>query len=115
MSVTAKMYLAETTRQAYNPEHKQVKLACVTRGTQNASWASATPVGSMELTINNPAAAKFFDIDEDVDYIISIEKVKRYVAGDGHAFDEDTSIKEGHYQFKGCKHCGAREEAHVSG
>ena len=58
--VTARFYVSEVTRRAYNPDHVTVKLQAAGRGEQNKAWAAATPSGTIELTINNAAAAAFF-------------------------------------------------------
>lgn len=59
--VQARFYVSEVTRYAYNPENLNVVLRAVGRGEENKTWASATPMGEMKLTIGNAAAAKWFE------------------------------------------------------
>jgi len=60
MSVQARFYVRDITRHAYNPAQVEVVLSAVSRGTENKTWASATPVGELKMSINNPAAAQWF-------------------------------------------------------
>lgn len=43
-----------------------VDLRAVTRGEDNKAWASATPSGSITMTINNELALNFFKPGEEV-------------------------------------------------
>lgn len=61
MSVTARFYVDQVTKRAYNPKHVSVTLRAAGRGDENKAWAQATPTGTIELTINNPDAAAFFE------------------------------------------------------
>lgn len=56
MAIKAKFYVAEVTRYAYNPASAKVILRAVSRGDENKEWASATPMGLLDMTIGNPAA-----------------------------------------------------------
>lgn len=103
MAVAAKMYLAEEKKYAGRSGNKEVVLRAVTRGTENKTWCSATPNGTLSLNISNPAAAEFFDVDDEVDYLITIEKVQRYTFDDGHGYED----AEGY-----CRLCGTNEAAH---
>jgi len=102
MQVQAKMYLAEEKK--YAGGTKEVVLRAVTRGPENKSWCSATPNGTLSLSISNPPAADYFDVDDESDYLITIEKVRRYVYDDGHGFETDG---EG-----SCRLCSVNEAAH---
>lgn len=55
--VVAKMFLNRVGRSTYGGE---VELSAVTRGQDNKAWASATPSGSIKLTIRNELALEFF-------------------------------------------------------
>lgn len=57
MGVRAKFYVTEVCQTTYGG---QVKLAPVTRGGENAEWASATPSGQIQMTIRNEVALDFF-------------------------------------------------------
>lgn len=61
MSVTARFYVSEMTRRAHNPGQAAIKLAPAYRGTENKAWSEATPSGSIELYVSNPAAVEQFD------------------------------------------------------
>lgn len=61
MAVVARMFVQTITKNAWNKEAAQVTLAAATRGTENKEWASATPSANLTMTINNGAAAKFFE------------------------------------------------------
>jgi hypothetical protein len=60
MAVAARFYISEMTTFAYDPNAAKMKLMCVVRGPENASWASATPSGTVEMHVTNPAAVKWF-------------------------------------------------------
>lgn len=60
MSVAARFWVDEITTRAYNPDHVSVTLRAAGRGEGNKEWAQATPTGTIELTITNPAAADWF-------------------------------------------------------
>lgn len=53
MSVRAKFFVQEVTRTTYGG---RVRLQAVCRGQDNKEWASATPAGSIEMTIRNDGA-----------------------------------------------------------
>lgn len=61
MSVSARFFVAEVTRFAYNPGATKVVLRASTRGEENKAWSSATPSGTIELNITNPAASEWFE------------------------------------------------------
>ena len=59
MAVQAKFYVAETTK--FSNEWGKVVLRPVTRGEANKDWAAATPSGTIEMSITNPPALKWFE------------------------------------------------------
>ena len=61
MSVTARFYVSEMTRRAYNAEHATIKLQPAYRGTENKAWSEATPSGAIELNVTNAAAVEQFN------------------------------------------------------
>jgi hypothetical protein len=73
MAVQARFYVAQITRNAFNPAQKSVVLHAVGRGEENKTWASATPVGKIEMSINNPKAADWFDERLGKDVAITFE------------------------------------------
>lgn len=58
--ITARFYVAEMTRRAYDPSHVTVRLQPAYKDGRNAAWTKATPSGSIELQVNNPDAAAWF-------------------------------------------------------
>lgn len=58
--VAARFYVASITRHAYNPGAGQVVLRAVSRGPENATWAAATPTGTIDLTVGNEGALATF-------------------------------------------------------
>ena len=59
----------------------EVELYPATRGEENKAWASATPSGSIKMTIGNPAAAKFFEDHLGKDVAITFDEVLAPVEG----------------------------------
>jgi hypothetical protein len=57
MTVRAKFYVQEIAQTTWGG---RVKLVAVARGSDNKEWASATPSGSIEMTILNDVALKQF-------------------------------------------------------
>jgi hypothetical protein len=60
-AVTARFYVSEMTRNAYNPEHASITLKPAYRGQENKAWATATPSGEIKLQVNNVPAVEQFD------------------------------------------------------
>jgi hypothetical protein len=76
MGVEARFWVDEITTRAYNPDHVSVTLRAAGRGEGNKSWAQATPTGTIELTITNPAAAEFFKENQGKDVAILFAPVE---------------------------------------
>jgi hypothetical protein len=98
MPVAARFYVIEHTRTASGPWHAaKIVLAAVSRGDQNRQWASATPVGRVELTINNPEAADWFlarlESGDDVSLMFDTAPVKQ--PADGHPFRVRSALLRG--------------------
>jgi len=75
MGVEARFWVDEITTRAYNPDHTSVTLRAAGRGEGNKSWAQATPTGTIEMTITNPAAAQFFKDNQGKDVAITFTPV----------------------------------------
>lgn len=110
--VRARFYVSETKRTAYsNGVGGVVVLNAVSRGDKNAQWASATPSGKVEMTINNPSAFAIFDeaLGKDVDITFTVDTpiVK---PGDGHAFRQ-TELEAGVWGG-GPGYCGECSQKH---
>ena len=61
MTVQARFFIQSIARTAGNYGGAQVLLQPVCRGKENSQWAAATPSGRIELTVNNPDAAEWFN------------------------------------------------------
>lgn len=80
MAVRAKFYVAEFTRYATGASRPgyadpapfgKVVLRPVTRGEENKEWASATPSGQFEMTVNGPGLPWFEErIGREVNILI---------------------------------------------
>lgn len=73
MSIAARFYVSEVTRFAYNPDATKVSLQAVARGPENKAWATATPSGAVQLTIQNPVASRWFEERLGKDVAITFE------------------------------------------
>lgn len=93
-TVQARFYVSKVTKHAYNPDHLEVTLQAVSRGEENKSWAAATPVGQMTLTIGNPQAARWFDERLGKDVALTFEDRIDYCSSCGG----DASEGLGQYQ-----------------
>ncbi len=120
MSVRAKFYVASITQRP-GVGGGEVTLAATARGARNAMWASATPSGSMTMTINNPAAFDFFAGlvaasrgGSQPEVFIDITPATDGQVGDGHAF-EVADVPETHYAHGNCAACGMPKEGTVFG
>lgn len=59
-TVTARFFVDEMTRRAYNPSHATIVLKPAYRGDENKAWSEATPSGKIELTVTNAGAVDVF-------------------------------------------------------
>ncbi len=113
MSVRAKFYISEVT-QYPGPAGGKVTLGAATRGARNADWASATPSGTIELNINNPAAFDFFvDLlarSKGLGFAPEVDVVLEASADtEPHAFQEFE--RADHYVNGRCVACGGDADA----
>ena len=76
MTVRAKFYVDHT--EHYTWATKVVARA-VTRGDDNKEWSAATPVGLIELTIKNEAAAAHFK--PGTEFFVTFEEVPADLTG----------------------------------
>lgn len=64
--VTARFYVAEMTRRAYDPAAAEIVLKpAYNNGSGNEAWAKATPSGNINLTVQNPTAVEWFQAAMD--------------------------------------------------
>lgn len=75
MTVRAKFYVQSITRHAYNPGAAEIKLSAVTRGQDNKSWSSATPMGSLTMSVLNESATAQFELGEE--YYLDFSKAEK--------------------------------------
>ena len=78
MAVVARFYVAQITKVAgggYAPPAPRgtVTLRAVARGEENKAWASATPSGTVEMTIINSPAFVWFEERVGKDVAITFE------------------------------------------
>jgi len=75
-AVTARFYVSEMTRYA-GAGNVRVKFSPAYANGKNAEWASATPSGSIELQVTNPAAIEEFSgwLDGRHDIHITLQPV----------------------------------------
>lgn len=68
MSVRGKFQVHSITSNHWNKESKTIKLSAVYDNgiEENAKYAKATPSGSIEIQIDNPPAAEFFELGKYV-------------------------------------------------
>lgn len=59
MSVQARFFVQSITKNAM--DQLQVTMRASGRGGENKSWAQYTPSGTLEMLVNNPDAAKWFE------------------------------------------------------
>lgn len=120
--ILARFYVAETTRTAYgaqkNPDAPtgKVVLQAVSRGAQNAQWSEATPMGRIEMTVNNPAGFAAFEAALGLDCDITITPIPKAVQGDdGHAFEPTPDLGQS-WPAAGtsCAVCGCPESVHTA-
>lgn len=60
-TVTARFYVAEMTRRAYDPAAAEIVLKpAYNNGSGNEAWAKATPSGEIKLSVSNASAVEWF-------------------------------------------------------
>jgi hypothetical protein len=123
MRTRAKFYLGGLTLLPGLDAGIQVNLNAVARGDRNASWAKATPIGQMSMTIQNPAAVKQWEefmraareTGKQPELFIDIYPSEDGWPGDGHLWRE-AEFPEGHYDHgKGkCGECGYEKDIELT-
>ncbi len=122
MGVRAKFYIRSIELLPGKDAGGIVNLTAVGRGDRNAQWASATPNGTMVMTINNPPALQFFtDLLEQSrtngrypELFIDIAPALDGYIGDGHEFRLADVDQESHYLRGKCGECGEPLDRHDS-
>lgn len=120
MKTRAKFYVAGVNLLPGKDSGVEVTLSAVSRGDRNTSWAKATPVGSMKMTINNPAAAQAWidfqtaarNTGKSPELFIDIYPSEDGWPGDGHAF-RLADVPEGTYGYNTCGECSMPKDGFV--
>lgn len=120
MHLRAKFYIAGVT---LLPGTSGVKLdlSAVSRGDRNAEWATATPIGSVSMTINNPGAAQQVEdfmqaarrTNRQPELFLDISPSTDGWPGDGHLF-RLADIPEGIYGHGNCGECGLPKDGELT-
>ena len=100
MAVKAKMYLSNKTANEAQSS-TTLSFGAVCRGAANREWASATPAGSLTMTVRNEAAVAQFEVGQE--YYLTFEPAEpKPVRHDGH------QAKPGPLPYPGiaCEICG---------
>lgn len=120
MHTRAKFYISGLTLLPGQPGVK-VNLQAVGRGDRNAGWAQATPCGSIEMTVNNPEAARAWEdfmqasraTGRSPELYVDLRPSEDGWPGDGHAFRLG-EVPEGHYGYGACGECGMGKDAELT-
>lgn len=91
-----------------------IELTAVSRGARNADWSSATPSGSIKLTVTNPAAIAQYVAalrhKGGPEFFVDFTHAPIAWPEDGHRF---VPSPEGHYNHPRCAECGQPEDEHA--
>lgn len=118
MRTRAKFYVQGVTLLPGESSGVEVSLGAVSRGDRNASWAQATPVGSIKMTINNPVAAQgWIDFQmaarssgKSPELFVDLYPAEDGWAGDGHKFRPSEGAEGTVYDPKYCGECGRPQD-----
>ena len=113
MRLRAKFYVTSLELLPGKDAGVKLNLGAVSRGDRNTQWATATPVGQLTMTINNPAAAHAAEefmqaartTGKQPEVYINIAPSEDGWPGDGHTFRLG-DWPEGHYAYGKCGDCG---------
>lgn len=114
MATRAKFYVSELGLLPGQGAGVKLKLHAVSRGSRNADWATATPSGSMEMMIQNPAAVQWWEdfvnasrkTGKQPELFIDIYPSEDGWPGDGHQFSPGTGDEGTIYAPQYCAECG---------
>jgi len=120
MGTRAKFYVSALTSYPGLSAGVKVSMAAVSRGDTNASWATATPIGQLEMTVNNPAAVTWWEnfmqaaraTGRPPEVFLDITPSTDGWPGDGHPFRESVHAAgiSGHGM---CGECGQPREGEL--
>ena len=100
----------------------RVNLQAVARGDRNADWATATPSGSLTMTVNNPVAAAAWEdfmqaarrTGKQPELFLDIVPSDDGWPGDGHTFRPGTGRDGTVYAPSYCGECGMTKDADIT-
>lgn len=80
---------------------RQITMGAVCRGAANREWASATPGGSVQMTVRNEVASAYFERGKE--YYLTFEEAEPApVPGDGHQAEPGPTA----WGALACERCG---------
>lgn len=120
MNIRAKFYVTSLELLPGKDAGVRVNLSAVSRGDRNASWATATPMGTMQMTVNNPAAAQAWEsfmraareTGKQPEVFLDITPSTDGWPCDGHAF-RLADIPEGIYGHDQCGECSMPKDGAI--
>lgn len=89
----------------------KVNLSFVARGAENATWAAATPSGTLTMQVNNPTAFEWFKEHIGSEVFMDLALADPAL-NDATKHDFMKFELEGHYVDGKCVHCGQAKENH---
>lgn len=104
MAVIGKFYVSNIEPNEYVEGAAVVRLGAVCRGSQNKSWAAATPSGHIEMTILNSKATEQFVLHDE--YEVVFRRVAKPEPGDGHEPQPDYPPYDTEKKYPQCGFCG---------
>lgn len=118
LHLRGKVYLSGLTLLPGQDAGVKADFMFVSRGDRNASWAKATPIGSLSMTINNPVAAQRLEefmqaarrTGKQPELYLDLTPSEDGWPGDGHKFRE-ADIPEGVYGHGTCGECSHGKDA----
>lgn len=120
MATRAKFYVSGLTLLPGKDAGVRLNLSAVSRGDRNNQWSSATPSGSMEMLIQNPAAVAWWEdfmhtarsTGKQPELFIDIYPSTDGWPGDGHPFRLAEPSHTG-YGRDTCGECGQPKDAEL--
>jgi hypothetical protein len=100
--VKAKFYVTDIQRSHPEAPAALITMGAVCRGAVNSEWASATPSGSLQMTVRNELAVAQFEVGKE--YYLTFEEAEpKPVQKDGHKYVFATTS----WGMNCCGICGA--------
>jgi hypothetical protein len=120
--IRAKFYVSSLELLPGKDAGVRVHLMAVARGDRNAQWATATPVGDMHMTVNNPTAAKRWEdfmqaaraTGKQPELFIDLAPSEDGWPGDGHLFRPSEGHEGTIYASTYCGECGLTKDQELT-